>query len=81
MHMLYKTGTVCLRVTGPHLIFDHICVRTLRTHIRCIIPEDIALALNQVLSLCPIPITNPILSGGDMQSNSTSGSTIYPSKQ
>ena len=29
MHMLYKTGTVCLRVEDQHFIFDRICVCTI----------------------------------------------------
>ena len=33
MHMMPKIGTVCLRVSDPHFIFDRICVRKIRnTH-------------------------------------------------
>ena len=80
MHMLCKTGTVCLRVQ-THFIFDRICVCTLQTHMRRLLPEYVALALNQVLRLFPIPPLPLLLGGGDMWSNSTSGSTIGPDKQ
>ena len=76
MHMLCKKGTVCLRVTDPHLIFDRICVCTIRTHMCCIIPTDLALALKQVLSLYPIPLIPPLLSGTNIKRNSTSGIII-----
>ena len=81
MHMLCKTGMVCLRVADPHFIFDCICLRTIRTHVHRLFPEDLALALKQVLSLCAIPILPPLLSGGDIKSNSTSGGTIDEFKQ
>ena len=48
---------------------------------RRLLPAGLALALKQVLSLCPIPLLPPLLSGGDMLINSTSGRTINPSKQ
>ena len=64
MHMLCKTGTVCLRVADPHFIFDQICVRTILTYMCCLLPSDLALALKQVLSICPIPLLLPLLSGG-----------------
>ena len=48
---------------------------------RLLILADLELALNQVLSLYLIPILPTIISGGDMWSNSTPGSTIDPSKQ
>ena len=81
MHMLYKTGMVCLRVAYPHFIFDRIGVRTFRTHTCRLLPEDLVLALNQVLSFFTIPFLPRILSGGPMYSNSTSVSTIDPDKQ
>ena len=61
MHMLYKTGTVCLRVADPHFIFDRIGVRTIQIHMCSLLPEDLELALKQVLSFLP-----PLLSGGHM---------------
>ena len=66
MHMLCKTGTVCLRVADPHLIFDHIGVRKIRTHMRRLLPADLALALEQVLSFCTIPLLPRLLSWGHM---------------
>ena len=81
MHMLCKTGTVCLRVSERNLIFDRIGVRTIVTHMCRLLPAYLALALEQVLSFCPIPFIPPLLSGGHMQRNSTYGSTIYPAKQ
>ena len=66
MNMLCKTGTVCLRVTDPHFIFERICVHKIQTHIRLLLPEDIALVLNQVLSLCPIYLLTHLHSGGEM---------------
>ena len=47
MHRLCKTGTVCLGVADPHFIFDRIGVRTIRTHMCRLLPEDLTLALNQ----------------------------------
>ena len=81
MHMLCKTGMVCLRVAVPDLFFDRICVRIIRTHMRRLLPAYLALALKQVLRICTIPLLPPLLSGGDMYSNSTYGSTIDPAKQ
>ena len=66
MNMLCKTGIVCLRVTYPHLIFDCICIRTIRTHMCCLLQEDLTIALKKVLSLCPIIFLPPFLSGGEM---------------
>ena len=66
MHMMFKTGMVFIRLAEPNFIFYRICVRSLRTQIRRLIPEDLALPLNQVLSLCSVPLLPPILSGGDM---------------
>ena len=66
MYMLCKTRTVCLRVADPHFIFDCIYVSTILTHMRCLLPEGLALALKQVLSLWPTPLITPILSWGDM---------------
>ena len=80
MPILCKTGTVCIRVADPHFIFDRICVRTIQTHMRCLLPEDLALNLKQVLSLCYIPLLPPILSGGDMYSKYKYGSTIDMAK-
>ena len=64
MHRMCKTGTVCLRVADPHLLFDHIYVCTIRTHMRNLLLEDLALTLKQVSSFCPIPILPPIFSEG-----------------
>ena len=75
MHMLYKTGTFCLRVADPHFIFYRIGVCTIRTHMCCLLPADLALALNQVSSFCPIPILPTLFSGGNMWRNYTYGST------
>ena len=61
--MLRKTGTVFLKVADPHFIFDRICVCTIRTHLCRLLPEDLELALKQVLSLCTIPLLPPLLSG------------------
>ena len=66
MHMLCKTGTVCLRVADPHFIFDRIGVRTIQTHMCHLLTEDLALALKQVLSFPPIPFICPLLSRGHM---------------
>ena len=66
MHMLCKTGSVCLRVVDPHLIFDRICVRTNETQTLSLLTEDLALALKKLLSLCPIPLLPTLLSGGHM---------------
>ena len=66
--------------SDPHFIFDCIGVRTIRTHMCHLLPSDLALALKQVLSFCPIPFLPPLLSGGHIQINSTSGSTIDTSK-
>ena len=66
MHMLCKTGMVCLRVADPYFISDRIYVRTFRTHMRRLFPEDLALVLKKLLSLCPIPLLPILLSGGDM---------------
>ena len=66
MYMLCKTETVCLRVADPHFIFDCIGVRTIRTHMCHLLPSDLALALKQVLSFCPIPFLPPLLSGVHM---------------
>ena len=63
MHMLCKTGTVCLRMTDPHLIFDRIDVRTIQTHMCLLLLKDLALALNQVLSFCYIPFLPSLISG------------------
>ena len=64
MHMMRKTGKVCLRVAEPYFILCRIYVRTIRTHMRCLLPEDLTLALKQVLSICPIPLLHPLLNGG-----------------
>ena len=80
MYMLYKTGPIYLRVADPHFIFERICVRTIRTHMRHI-PADFALTLKQVLSFCPIFILPLLLSGGDMYNNIISGSTTDTAKQ
>ena len=66
IHTLCKAGTVCIRMADPHLIFDRIGVCTIRTHMCCLRPEDLALALKRVLSFCLIPLLTPLLSGGDM---------------
>ena len=66
MHMLLKTVTVCLRVADPNFIFDHICVCTIRTHMRHILPEDLSLALKQVFSFCLVSNITPLISGGDI---------------
>ena len=81
MHMLCKTGTVCPRVADPYIIFDRIGVRTIRTHMCCLLLADLVFALKQVLSFFPVPILPPLLIGGHMQINYTSGSTIDPPKQ
>ena len=62
IHMLCKTGTVFLRVADQHLIFDRICVRIILTHMHRLLTEDPAIALKQVLSICPIPLLPPLLS-------------------
>ena len=66
MHMMYKAGTVCLRVVDPHFIFDGIGVRIIRTHMCRLLPTYISLDLKQVLSFCTNPFLTPILSGGHM---------------
>ena len=76
MQMMCKTGTVCLGVIEPNFIFYRICVRTVLTHMCCLLPEDLVLTLKKVLSFCPIPLLTPLLSGGHMYINTTSGSTI-----
>ena len=81
IHMLWKTGTVCLRLVEPHFIFDRMDVRTIRTYMCNLLTEDLALALKQVLSLCPIPLLPLLLIGGCMYRNSTSGRTINLAKQ
>ena len=81
MQMMWKIGTIFLGVAYPHFIFDRIYVCTIRTHISHIIPEYLALSFKQVLSLCNIPLLPPIISGGDMNRNYKSGSTIDPAKQ
>ena len=81
MHILCKTGTVCLRVVDPHFIFGRICVRTIRTHMNRFLTEDRTITLKKVLSFYPIPLLPPLLSGGEMYINYTSGSIIEPAKQ
>ena len=81
MHILCKKGTVCMWVANPHFVFDRVCVRTIRTHTSRLLPEDLAIALNQVLSIFNNPLLPNILSWGDMYISSTSESTIDPSKQ
>ena len=81
IHMMCIIGTVCLRVADPHYIFDRIGVYTIQTHMCCHLPEDLSLALKQLLSFCPIPILPTLLRGGHMWSNSTSRRTIDPAKQ
>ena len=66
MHMMCKTGTFFLSVADPHFFFDRISVSTIRTHMCRLLPEDLALALKQVLSFCPIPLLPPLLIGGHM---------------
>ena len=51
-----QNGNGCLRLADPHLIFDRIGVRTIRTQMCCLLPEELALALKQVLSFCPTPL-------------------------
>ena len=80
MHMLFKEGTVCLWVAYPYLISDRICVCTLQTHMSCILLADFALAMEQVSSLCLIPIPPLLIGEGVMYRNSTPGSTIYTKK-
>ena len=48
---------------------------------RHLLPEDLALALNKLLSLFIVPILPPLISGGDNYINSTSGITIDLDKQ
>ena len=55
MHMLCKTGTVCLRTVDLNLIFDRIYVRKIRTYMCRIFLEDLALALKKILSLFTTP--------------------------
>ena len=66
MHIMFKTGTVCIRVSDPHFIFDYICISTIRKHMCSLLTEELALALKQVLVFYPIPLLPPLLSGGDM---------------
>ena len=66
LYMMCKTETVCLRMADPHYIFDRIGVCTIRTHMCFLLPEDLALALKQVLSFFPIPFLPPLISGGHM---------------
>ena len=66
MYMLFKSGTVCLRVADPHFVSNLTSIRTFQSHLLCLLPEDIALALKKVLSICPIPLLPAIISGGDM---------------
>ena len=66
IQMLCKTGTLFLGMVDPYFISARICVRTFRTHLHSLLPEDLALALKQVLSLCPILVNPPLISGGDM---------------
>ena len=66
IHIMYKTGTICLRVADPLFIFDRIGVRTIRTHMCRLLLAYLVLALKQVLSFCPIPFLTPFLSGGHM---------------
>ena len=66
IHMLRKTGTVCIRAEDPHFIFDRIGVRTIQTHMCRLLPEDLALALKQVLSFYPIPLLPTLLSWDHM---------------
>ena len=66
MHMVCKTGTVFLRVADPNFVFDHIGVRTIRTHMCRLLPEDLSLALNQLLSFCTIPFIPPLIGGVHM---------------
>ena len=81
IHMLCKTGTVCLRVADPHFIFDRIGVCAIRTHMCRLLPEDLALVLKELLIFSPINFIPPLLSGCHMQINSTFGSIIDPDKQ
>ena len=66
MQNLCKTGTVCLRVAHQFSIFDRIGIRKIRTQMCRLLPADLVLALNQVLSFCPITFLLPFLSGGHM---------------
>ena len=66
MHIMCKTGTVCLRVADPNFIFDCIGFRTIQTHMYRLLLADLALALKQVLIFCTTPFLPPILSGGHM---------------
>ena len=81
MKMLCKKGTVCLRVADPHFNFDRIVVCTIRTHMCCLLPADITLALKQLLRLSPIYYLPSLLNGGHMQRNYSYGSTVDPDKQ
>ena len=65
IYMLCKTGTVSLGVADRHFIFDHTCVCTLQTHMRRLLPTDLALTLNQLLIPCTIYFLPPLLGGGD----------------
>ena len=66
MKMLCKTVMVFLRVTESNLIFDRICVYTIRTHKCRILPADLAISLKQVLLFLTIPIIHPIRGVGYM---------------
>ena len=66
IHIMCKTGTVFIRVAYPHFIFDHIDVRTIRTHMCSFLPEELALSLKQVLSFFTIPLLPILLSRGHM---------------
>ena len=66
MYMMCKTVTLCLRLADPHFSFYLIGVCTIRTHVCRLLPEDLTLALKQVLSLFPIPFLPCLLSWGHM---------------
>ena len=66
IHMLFKTGNVCLRVADSHFISDHICVHKLQTHMHCLLPEDLAFALKKVFGIFSIPLLPLLLSESDM---------------
>ena len=66
MHILYKTGTVSLRVAETHLIFDHICVCTIQTNMRRLLTSDLSLAVKKLLSIYNILFPPPLLSGDEM---------------
>ena len=66
MHILCKIVMVCLRVAYPYFIFDRICVRTIRTHLRHILPESLSLTSKKVFSLCPVSLLPPLIGWGGM---------------